>query len=924
MKTATSLSRASRFVHRTLLTITVIATAMLTGCNIRENTLLPPNLDPKLYTESKVIKVYLDHLIRSENDDSYLYIKKESITDNALWYADTIRFSKVTSLTQRDSLAFPEANTPLTNTYQISVIRNGNEVILDSIPEFGTIFTDLSASDQLNRAHLVKHSYQLFAEPISIYPYGNSRCFFDINGSGEFEPQVPNETKLLNIEDSGKDVEALIFDTDIRISIWFPAAYLSSVQQLDLGIEDSPNPNEISLIQTLYPGFAQNTKVVSLQTRNPAVDNDSPPILHYRLPETRYFEQQWLRVGQTDIQGWSSGTDSWLIDDGTLISFIKQSGSYCLITPMAEQQILNIPLDGTYDKLFLQDLWFDLRDIAIPNTSLRVDLAPSVTSVINDYFTGSPFTLASPYQAFRIEFMQSGTVIETLPNDAWIEYGFRDRHSASVQARLFRVYRDAANDHLDYKIRGTEYDANRYTLSSGFVYSGMNSSGMYIYGNATEPTSATTIPIYKANAVFQYSKGFISWQDSNISSGSLSLEHNAPIPETHPWLNGQPYTLSSSNSILKITASRGTRNRNILPANLFLSYTHPSGTSSVINFQPDPSYPRFIRYDLSNILEHNTFRYANGRLEISPVYPGYLISGQSLDAPSILNLRLFSRMTFDDHAWELHLDSPLPLIGERIMQVRREDSLPDTYGILANQYQLSPFGDAWSFYIDQADEFYANHLPFIRIQQSVNTLNQLFSETQGEYYRIYPYTHSGTSNPWNFSISEGHITFFLAYNASYRAMNDNAPHLAVNTIVSTNARDHIVSLYQAQMNIPASLIPGSLPLTTRINLIRLPNFTAPITPLNAYRVEMRNAVGIMLQPDFDLLPNDAELPYIYVPVPNYIPGTNYRLFFKDMNNAVTEYTRVTDWSNEPLFEFIMIGNCAVCLVTNPGVFYITN
>ncbi|MDZ4182242.1 MAG: hypothetical protein U1B83_05135, partial [Candidatus Cloacimonadaceae bacterium] len=63
---------------------------MLAGCNIRENTLLPPNLDPKLYTENNEIKIYLDHLIRSENDDSFLYIPKESIADSILWYGDIV------------------------------------------------------------------------------------------------------------------------------------------------------------------------------------------------------------------------------------------------------------------------------------------------------------------------------------------------------------------------------------------------------------------------------------------------------------------------------------------------------------------------------------------------------------------------------------------------------------------------------------------------------------------------------------------------------------------------------------------------------------------------------------------------------------------------------------------------------------------
>jgi hypothetical protein len=46
----------------------------LSACNLRENALLPPNLDPKDYVEASTILVYSDHLIKSENDASYLYI----------------------------------------------------------------------------------------------------------------------------------------------------------------------------------------------------------------------------------------------------------------------------------------------------------------------------------------------------------------------------------------------------------------------------------------------------------------------------------------------------------------------------------------------------------------------------------------------------------------------------------------------------------------------------------------------------------------------------------------------------------------------------------------------------------------------------------------------------------------------------------
>ncbi|MDZ4182509.1 MAG: hypothetical protein U1B83_06510, partial [Candidatus Cloacimonadaceae bacterium] len=647
-------------------------------------------------------------------------------------------------------------------------------------------------------------------------------------------------------------------------------------------------------------------------------------IIHNSMPESRYIGTQWLRIGDSGIRSWETSENTWLIREGKLISFLNSSGTYCLITPLSQQNVLIIPLDGSFDSIFLQDLWFELRDPDFSDIVLRVSLAPSVSGVINDYFNGSPFTLANPWQAFHFEFLQAGNLIETLPNDAWIEFGFRDRISSTTQARLFRIFRNPVSDHLDYKTYGTSYDDAHYSVSSGYVYSGINSSGTYLFGSAAENPSSSSIPHLKANAVIQYAKGYVSWQDSEPSLSRILLEHKALITETHPWLSGQPYTLNSSTSILKLSILSGKHKSATLPANLFLSYIHPQEVQNVINFSADPLFPQFVRYRTSASLEHNTFEYVGGRIGISPAFPGYLLKGQNLDAPATFDLRMYAKMSFDDYEWEALLDSPLPVAENRILRVKRETALPDQYSILANQYQLSPAGDTWSFNIDSPELFFSAHNPFIRIKQSSRDENYLFSEIPGEYYRIYPYPQGDATDPWHFNIADGHISFLLSSNGFFRPMTDTATHLFVNTIVSSNTRDHIVSLYQAQLNVPSSLIVTSLPLNSRVNLIRIPDFQAPIPPICAYRVDFRNPIGAIINPNFYDLPVDAELPYIYVPIPDFVPGENYRLFFRDLNGATTEFVHVQAFSAEATYEYIMSGNCAVGLVDNPGVFYITH
>jgi hypothetical protein len=56
----------------------------MTSCNLRENVLLPPNLTPEDYIQSSLITSKANYLIKSTNDNSYLLIDQQAITDSIL------------------------------------------------------------------------------------------------------------------------------------------------------------------------------------------------------------------------------------------------------------------------------------------------------------------------------------------------------------------------------------------------------------------------------------------------------------------------------------------------------------------------------------------------------------------------------------------------------------------------------------------------------------------------------------------------------------------------------------------------------------------------------------------------------------------------------------------------------------------------
>lgn len=923
MPAKTTSSKAYSATRTKLLGALLLLLAVFAAsCNLRENSLLPEHLDPLQYVTSNTIKVYKDHLIGSENDKSYLYIPKESIHDYKLWYNDVVRLRRVDSLLERDSLAFAEGVEAVTRCYRISIERYGTEIILDSIPAFATLYTDLTTSESVAEAWVVRSQYMLYADKLPLQTYGNNRVYFEIDGNGDVEAQRPGNANVFNLPAANTNVEALHYSDSGNLQIWFPQAYLTSAGQTRLEILPQLGDADVSAVQAVYPGFALNTGVLDVQTQS-VPDVVSPPILHWSQPPARKFVQEWVRLQGGQVFGWAQGPETWLVQNNVLISFLQGSGKYFLLSPLGEQTALELPLDGSFDQLYLQDLWLDLRDTALPNHSLRLDTAPNPASVISTYFSGAPFTLGGAHQAFQLDFRSGNSTVETLPGDNWIEFGFRNQLAESSNARLFRVFRSSGSDHIDFKARGDAYDASHYSLSDGFVYSGVNSSGTYLLGQVGESGQQQSFPFFKPETSIQTSRGYVSWNDPDTAWGSLLLEYSVAMPTGHPWLSGQPYVFSAQNALLRVTAyTRGKKRSPSLPDNTFLVYKHASPLQNLINFSPDADHPRFAWYKAAAAFAHNTFMYQDGALSVSPAWSGYLFSGGSLDPGTASNLRLYQRMSFDNYDWEYYADASATPSGTPVLQIARLNSVPDSHGVLAGQYDLSPLTPAWSLSVSGSSDFYVSQLPWIRFRQNIRPQNLLFSVYEGEFYRVYPYYQTTGADPWHFTYADGHVGFFLSSDAIYAPMIDSNPHQSVSTQVTSNVAEHIVSLYQAQLNLPSSLIGNPVPLNSRIILSEAVDYAVP--HLSAYFLDFRTAAGTQYDPNFYTQAGAASLPYIYIPIPDYVPGQSHSLFFRSVEGTLTEFTLVDEFGDNGLGEYILVGNCAVALVDGPGWFYTTN
>lgn len=893
---------------------------LLSSCNLREDILLPPDLDPKEYVVSNQILVYSDHLIPSSNDNSYLYLPKTSIADSLIWYGDKIIFSRVESLLQRDSLAVNSGVYPMGSCHRVQILREGSSVIIENAPAFATVYTDMNFKTS-GPHFLLSLKYILDAEPLYSSGYGNHRGFYQIDGSGDFLPTYHNYENRLNIPANNNDIHGIMFGFGASMQIFIPAGFTQGLGATEISFMHPEYPDsfpaELQAVQELYPDFALLTQIISVSTEREGTSSHTP-IIYYKMPGSKSFGTQWVKHSPNQIESWPEGEDTWLIQDDTLITFINGAGSYFLLQPLASQNTIRISLDSPHRQLFLQDMWIDLKDVNLPGIDLLIDPNPNYDKLLQDYFGGRPYTLTGSPQAYQLSFIRGSEVLDTLPGEQWLEFGFASSLPNLAKARLMRAYRSPHQDILSYKGHAAAYDADHFTSSDGYVYTGANSSGIYLLGSITESTSSLLVPCLKDQLFLQTQKTTVSYQDANPPCTALRLEYNPAVSSSHPWLNSLPYTLQQKQALLSITAIGA--NNDALPNELFLEIGSSPALQSVINFSAQPGHPKFVRYQKSKILEHNSFLQSNSRLSISPAYAGYLINGDHLQhSGAHRDLALFSKMVFDDYYLELYLDSPSSMPSST-MRITKSGSLSDAYNVLEQQYRLSYLSPAYKFEMLNNANFYAKFQPYIRIKHPSRNSDLLFSISNEDYYRLYSYPEGKTADGWHFINRDGHYAFYLPYDAEYAVLRDLDPHTS-SELTITNGQDIHLSLYQAQASFPGEFIGSSIPLGAKLSLAQI-SFVAPgISFRAAYRFSMQDAQQNPLQPNFFNQPN-ADWPYLYIPIPDYAAGEPVKVFYRSAQGSTQELALVQSFSDSPADEFIIIGNCAIAFIDNPGIFYV--
>lgn len=909
---AVSIIRLSTFLFIFLL--------LLSACNNREDILLPPNLSAADYLEGNKIESYANYLVKSANDDSYFLLDKLAIADSLLSIGDLIDFRKVQSFSSRDSLALQDNATAISNTYRFTVTRAGQQVILAARIPLGNVYTELAS---VTAPHFVSFSSYLQATPLQPAYYGTDRASFPLYATGEFALyDIPSTENPSLHSNPSNDLHALLQNSGGKqLAVNFPAGYCDAAGEITLSMNSALNSEELSALQQWYPNAAISTPVIILQTASPTGTETAE--LWLKDSAKGFFGEQWVRLAPPQAYSWQSlnadsQTDNWWQDSSGLYSFLAGSGQYFLLTPLDTQTELNIPLDGSYNQVFLQELWFDLQSMSLPNTVMNLKLSPNISTTLNDYFNGKPFTLNSNYQAFGISFLESGSQIDQLPDDAWLEFGFRTSISPTDSDRLFSLSRSTSADAITYKSPSGTYDAQHYSRTGAYVYTGINSSATYLYGSFSESETQLSFPYLKSKQYIQTSHGSVSWNDATKRGYSELQLKLSPILPSHPWLSGEPLQLSSQQAITDFCFYQGSTAQSTLPTGFNLSLPY-SGTAQKLLLFNDLAYPRLKLYHSASALESDTYVLADGTMSIYPEYPGTLIAA-GVAYPNPMSLRIYPTMTFVLDELRLYTYGNAEANTSALLSINKTAAPADPFNLLSTQYTLTQTSPAYT--LTAADEaIYTSFQPMLFFLNT-RSQNLLFYERTGTPYRLYPYSESSTYSPWHFMADGSYNGITLSYNGTYASYTEASTHSFVTRAVKGYGQDIHLSLYQAQFVLPSYFVEGAVPQNTTIKLDKLSSLPGVTGLLSAYLLQFTMPNGMSLYPNFYNVLGATQEPYIYIPISDVSAISSARLFYRNQFGQVTELTRVQSFSDNYAQEYTVLGNCFICTVPDPGIFYI--
>jgi len=104
-----------------------------------------------------------------------------------------------------------------------------------------------------------------------------------------------------------------------------------------------------------------------------------------------------------------------------------------------------------------------------------------------------------------------------------------------------------------------------------------------------------------------------------------------------------------------------------------------------------------------------------------------------------------------------------------------------------------------------------------------------------------------------------------------------------------------------------------LPPERKSTLSTLADLTPYPNAVSATHLDIRNNLNQANPDQFPFPVCHHSYPLLYIPFPQVDAGGSINLYFYDDSGNTTRFTQVDSFDANALNEFILVGNCAVCL-----------
>ncbi len=619
--------------------------------------------------------------------------------------------------------------------------------------------------------------------------------------------------------------------------------------------------------------------------------------------------------------------------DGYLYFGVNSSCNYFFSD--YEPSITNKSIPLPYNKVYYNFGSFTLNidTYSNPISSINISFNTPIPYV-DTIFSGYPYKLNTTPFSFNVDFFSDEQEIQQLDDDEYIEIGIHNDYLPPSYSHLFTIDNSASEFRASYKTMGDEYDEEHFSIQNDYTYFGLASSSDYLFSEANTDLDTYFFELPTKAILLEADDFFIS-SESVTSANKLVVNTQVNTDFIHNYFDSNPFSIETPEFIYEFSFLLDNNPVSELREGESVVITKPAsvpnGQSVVIDYAESASAVSIISN--SEYTVDSRYTYENDNISMLVYRTGKKCYTSLNPLSSDFTIPLLKQHT-EIISLDLSIVTDLTpsLLNSYpdglIVNASIQSDLPEEAIDIFNQYDNLVVSSVYHFGLSDTNNTELNSLletinPAIEINiESTPSFLCYFSPENRN--RLYTYPLGEVIDGYNFTVSNNKALFLIHDPGYYVAIRENTPMLMNDYNITDVSSPINVSFYQTQFMLPAYFVPFYFEVGDRV-VLRTESVIPGYNPITSVRLDFIDNSNQAINTAFIYEHAYEESPILYLSFPPSYTNSNLRLFFRDINGNVTEYTRVNEFSEDMFYlEFIAHSNCAIVVVNSPGSFFITN